>query len=310
MKNAFSEYEIPGKFEGEIFLPITRYKDIEFENLYYISNFGRVYSIYRGGRFLSPGMNHKGYLAVALSQKGTTKFVTKVIHRLEMSIFRPIPNMDLYQVNHIDGNKTNNQLDNLEWCTQSYNIKHAYRTGLMDMSCNRLLTDQDVQYIRNSYLSGKSMVDIWKESYQNVIGYDSLCDICNNITYFDPNYIPRISRLPYLTEDDVKFIRDLYMNVMFKNDIWKTYYNDRDRVSIYDICNNNTHFDPNYNPQKISSRAFKIDKSDVDNIRKLYNNGLKVSEIHKNYYSDRSYCSVQAICKNKSYFDPNYIPRN
>ena len=52
------------------------------------------------------------------------------VHRLVLMAFKPIDNPDSMEVNHIDGNKKNNSLDNLEWCTSSENQKHAYRTGL------------------------------------------------------------------------------------------------------------------------------------------------------------------------------------
>lgn len=51
-------------------------------------------------------------------------------HRLVLMAFNPIDNMDDLQVNHIDGNKKNNKLENLEWCSASENQIHAYKTGL------------------------------------------------------------------------------------------------------------------------------------------------------------------------------------
>lgn len=52
------------------------------------------------------------------------------IHRLVLQTFKPVEDMDKLQVNHIDGDKQNNHVDNLEWCTQSENQKHAYKHGL------------------------------------------------------------------------------------------------------------------------------------------------------------------------------------
>ena len=70
-----------------------------------------------------------------------------------------IPNPDnLPCVNHIDGNKLNNDLSNLEWCTHAYNNKHAYKTGLKkyaftggENSANRKLTELEVKFIRENY---------------------------------------------------------------------------------------------------------------------------------------------------------------
>ncbi len=52
------------------------------------------------------------------------------LHRLVLMAFKPIENMDTLEVNHIDGDKTNNRLENLEWCTASENQQHAFNTGL------------------------------------------------------------------------------------------------------------------------------------------------------------------------------------
>ena len=122
-------------------IPINLYNPIyigeEFRDLiqilpdvydyYQISNFGNVYHKYTG-HMLSPGICGSGYYFVSLSTINGPKLHR--IHRLEMIMFKPIENYDQYDVNHIDGNKLNNFLGNLEWVSRSENVKHAYRIGL------------------------------------------------------------------------------------------------------------------------------------------------------------------------------------
>ena len=57
---------------------------------------------------------------------GGTRYVQ--FHRLLMMAFRPVESMEKLQVNHIDGNKQNNNFENLEWCTTQENLNHAIRT--------------------------------------------------------------------------------------------------------------------------------------------------------------------------------------
>lgn len=59
-----------------------------------------------------------------------------LVHRLVLSTFNPIENMENYDVNHKNGNKLDNRLENLEWCTRSENIKHSYRNGLQKKVTN------------------------------------------------------------------------------------------------------------------------------------------------------------------------------
>lgn len=100
----------------EIWRQITGY-----EGLYEVSSFGRVRNV-RSGRILRPGLHHSGYLNCVLSVKGNRN--TFVIHRLVAEAFIPNPDC-LPQVNHKDENKTNNNVDNLEWCTSKYNINYG-----------------------------------------------------------------------------------------------------------------------------------------------------------------------------------------
>lgn len=75
--------------------------------------------------------NRKGteYQIINLSKLDGKKRTFRV-HRLVMMAFKPIENMDELEVNHLDGNKKNNKLENLEWCTASENQRHAFKTGL------------------------------------------------------------------------------------------------------------------------------------------------------------------------------------
>lgn len=108
------------------------WKDIEgFEGKYKISNLGRVYSI-KNDIILKPGYDGKKYSTVSLYNKKKYHFK---IHRLVAKYFIPNPN-NYPQINHIDGNKQNNRIDNLEWCDQSHNIKEAYRLGLIHFNHN------------------------------------------------------------------------------------------------------------------------------------------------------------------------------
>ena len=81
----------------------------------------------RTGKHLKPIRFSSGYAFVTLcDDSGHHK---KTVHRLVASAFLDNPR-GCRQINHIDGDKLNNRVDNLEWCTQSENMKHAYRIGL------------------------------------------------------------------------------------------------------------------------------------------------------------------------------------
>ncbi|QMM52481.1 HNH endonuclease [Enterobacter sp. RHB15-C17] len=103
-----------------------------YNGLYQISNLGRVCSVKRPGSkggLLKPRKDSDGYLMVMLWSDGIP--TNKKIHRLVAQAF--IPNSeDKPQVNHLNGNKADNSVSNLEWATPSENVLHAYRIGLKD----------------------------------------------------------------------------------------------------------------------------------------------------------------------------------
>lgn len=99
---------------------------VGYEGLYMVSNFGEIISIKRNV-VLKPSINHKGYCHVVLSKQGGRK--TLRVHRLVAQAF--IPNLENKpQVNHIDCDKQNNSVINLEWVTNGENQLHAWSNGL------------------------------------------------------------------------------------------------------------------------------------------------------------------------------------
>lgn len=103
------------------------FKDIEgYEGLYQISNLGNVKSLKFGKeRILKPGKNKYNYLQVVLTKQGKVKGY--LVHRLVAMAFILNPN-NFREINHRDEDKTNNRVENLEWCDRKYNINYGTRT--------------------------------------------------------------------------------------------------------------------------------------------------------------------------------------
>lgn len=145
----------------EIWKPVVGY-----ENDFLISNKGRLKRI-KTGNILKSNLVGKGYLACCVSLGDRNNKKSFKIHQLVAQVF--IDNPDNKPIiNHIDGNKLNNSIENLEWCTYSENTQHAYDNNLMtiyrgeDIKTSKL-TEKEVLEIRDYYgrLSSRKVAKLY-----------------------------------------------------------------------------------------------------------------------------------------------------
>lgn len=187
-KNSVQIYydKIPESLSVES-LPGEIWKDIPgYEGLYQISNFARVKSLervlinpnskrrkvyYASLRILKQSGNE--YKKVALANKRHNKYCS--VHRLLAESFMPNP-LNYKEVNHIDGNKFNNQLNNLEWCSRKQNAVHAFSTGLINKDKVRAAVRKNVK--RASEATRKPIVKFSKDGVF-VSEFRSLIDAAN-----------------------------------------------------------------------------------------------------------------------------------
>lgn len=145
-------------------------KDVpEYEGIYAVTKNGKVWSYTKNnrsgkihnGKYLKEIIGDGRYLTVNLSKQGKHRIF--YIHRLIAMTFIKNPE-NKREVNHIDGNKINNNVKNLEWSTRKENNDHAIKTGLHDQwgekNKKAKLTANDVLIIRKLILEGFSNTEI------------------------------------------------------------------------------------------------------------------------------------------------------
>jgi hypothetical protein len=165
-----------------------------FEGRFKISNFGRILSIggkYGGIVLMNPNIDSLGYYVSTLRSFDWETMEVKQravrIHTLVAEHFLIKPQIKKPEVNHIDGNKLNNKVSNLEWTTHKENIRHAIRIGLMDNKGEKhpfhKLTKEQVVFCRNNYKryskewGSQSLADMFGISRRN------MSDIINGVTW-------------------------------------------------------------------------------------------------------------------------------
>lgn len=160
--------------------------DLKYD--YFVFENGKIYSS-RTNHFLSTHLDKYGYEKVRLVSLDGRH--TYSVHRLVLENFYPVDNMEELQVNHIDGNKLNNNLKNLEWTTPSENVKHAFSIGLK--------TQKGEANNMNKYSEEtiKQVIKLLKNKKYSGAEIDRMFGFCDDYA----NSIRRKERWKYLTQD-------------------------------------------------------------------------------------------------------------
>ena len=156
---------------------------VGYEDLFAITEDGQIWSK-RSNRFLKQRLV-KGYLITNTTVLG--KSVALTAHRLVAKAYIPNPD-NKPQVNHKDGNKQNNHVSNLEWCTAKENTQHAHDTGLAKVvsgtgSPRSKLSEEDVWYIRANYRPRDKEFGTRGLGRKFNVSHTIISDVINNKTY-------------------------------------------------------------------------------------------------------------------------------
>ena len=151
-----------------------------------------VTKVFKEEKILKPLVRSKGYLGIVLYNNNSRGKAFK-IHRLVAEAFIPNPE-NKPQVNHKDGNKQNNCMDNLEWVTNSENIKHSIETGLVNSNLRIENMKKVGKSGKGDYVNGKEVIEIRKQ---------------NNKIYLMTDYMP----LKYIKEE----IKSIVTHEQFRN---------------------------------------------------------------------------------------------
>lgn len=171
----------------EVWKDIPNYEDYQASNLGHIRSKDRVIISTRGGRrfyesvVLKFSITEFGYYQCTVSDTVNKTRKTGRIHRLVAMAFIANPD-NKPQINHIDGNKLNNNIKNLEWSTAKENNKHAIDTGLRRKRFMAKISIEDVKDVKRMLKSGMTPTEISKN---HKASYDSIYDIKRNKTWKD-----------------------------------------------------------------------------------------------------------------------------
>lgn len=218
------------------------------ETFYSVSNYGDIRND-STGTLLQGNIANNGYRMVHLRHRIDKNCS---VHRLVMKAFKPCENMDELQINHIDGNKLNNYIENLEWSTALENMRHSYTNNLQQKKMRPCYQyDLDGNFIRE-FLNSNEAAKILNLDYTSI--------------------------WRCVTEQQQHYLK--YQFKEYKKDkipAWNSHLN-KNNVYVYTDDGNFVNF---YASQREAAKAFGVAESSISryikNIRKM--NGFVFSKI-------------------------------
>lgn len=154
---------------------------VGFEEDYQVSNMGRVKSFKFGKeRVLRPAANNRGYLFVYLCKDGKKQM--KTVHRLVAQAFLPNPK-GLAEVNHIDEDKANNAVTNLEWCDRAYNCNFGTRNERVTAILTNGKCSKSVQQLTKTGKLVANYPSASEAARQTGWDVSGICHCCNGGFY-------------------------------------------------------------------------------------------------------------------------------
>ena len=270
ISNNYRSYFPSDSQAGERFVPVTIFQVDYVKDYYLVSNYGRVFHRFENC-YLKQYKSASGYLSVSLEIENGYK--TVYVHRLVLKCHgdlntpvKPIYDLNIkLDVNHIDGNKENNDIKNLEWASRRENILHAYRTGLHPIGVNSKLTK-----IKDEGIIHEICILI-QNGYTNK---DIVASFGGNVTISEVQDIRSGHGWKHISKNyDFHRRKGKLFTEKIVNDICLYFQNNKkpDTKSVNDHCKDAMNF---YN--------YDCTPSTIDSVRKIYNRKYYIN-ISRNY---------------------------